>query len=579
MLVGMTSVQLLDLHIDRASQQVRRGDGVLPVSGLSWRLLDCLLEHGTDVVDFDTLAREVWAPAVVGEDAISQRVKLLRQALGDDSRQPRYVRSVRGRGYQLCAPPRVCAPVAPPAAAEPVGVPGAAEPSAATPGTASTPSTPSTAVNAVNAVTAAAAAPSAPSEGRQRRLRAQWAWLAAGVAAAGAIIAVIVPRTDSAAHSPADPVLQRAAYYAGIGQASNNDRAITLYRQALQIDPDSSAARRGLARSLAADACLFNGKPGSAQEALQLAGQVLQAAPDDAAAYALRGYAHDCTGAMPQAIADYQQALLRDPDDERTRASLSYLQQEQGHLAQALEANLALRAPERIRFREVQVARELELLGFTDAAARRHARNFQLYPDNVFSNIAWPRALMNMGEQEKARQALDQALARGTPHPQLLRLQGELLLMQGDPQAAAKAFERGHQLRPQQSLGRTLSALQQGGGKPPTEWVAARLREVTTQADDGWSDAAVERALLHQAQGDAGTAIAELHRAVDAGFRDAAWLRVTPLLAPLRQAPGWERLLARIDADVAEQRAQVLAASWRPDDLEGLSAAPATGTR
>lgn len=542
----MTSAQLLDLHIDRALQQVRRGDVVLPVSGLSWRLLDCLLEHGTDVVDFDTLAREVWAPAVVGEDAISQRVKLLRQALGDDSRQPRYVRSVRGRGYQLCAPPQACAPMAPPAPVEP---------------------------------SAAAAATAAAPEGLQRRLHARWAWLAAGVAAAGGIIAVIVQRPDNAAHSPADPVLQRAAYYAGIGQASNNERAITLYRQALQIDPDSSAARRGLARALAADACLFNGRPGNAQEALQLAGQVLQAAPDDAAAHALRGYAHDCLGAMPQAIADYEQALLRDPDDERTRASLAYLQQEQGHLAQALKANLSLRAPERIRFRDVQVARELELLGFTDAAARRHARNFQLYPDNVFSNIAWPRALMNMGEQDKARQALDQALARGTPHPQLLRLHGELLLMGGDRQGAAEAFEQGRLLRPLQSLGKTLAGLQQGSGTPSPEWIAARLREVTAQADDGWSDAAVERALLHQAQGDAGAAIADLHRAVDAGFRDAAWLRVTPLFAPLRQAPGWERLLARIEVDVAAQRAQVLAASWRPDDLKGLSATPAAGIR
>ncbi len=540
MLAAMTSVQLLDLHIDRAAQQVRRGDVVLPVSGLSWRLLDCLLEHGTDVVGFDTLARQVWAPAVVGEDAISQRVKLLRQALGDDSRRPRYLRSVRGRGYQLCAPPQACAPVAPPAPTEP-----------------------------------SAAAPEVP----QRRGHWRWAWLALGVAAAGATIAVVVQRPHSAAHSPADPVLQRAAYYAGIGQSSNNDRAITLYRQALQIDPDSSAARRGLARALAADACLFNGKPGSAQEALQLAGQVLRAAPHDAAAHALRGYAHDCLGAMPQAIADYEQALLRDPDDERTRASLAYLQQEQGHLAQALKANLALRAPERIRFRDVQIARELELLGFTDAAARRHARNFQLYPDNVFSNIAWPRALMNMGEQDKARQALDQALARGTPHPQLLRLRGELLLMGGDRQGAAEAFEQGRLLRPLQSLGKTLAGLQQGSGTPSPEWIAARLREVTAQADDGWPDAAVERALLHQAQGDAEAAIADLHRAVDAGFRDAAWLRVTPLFAPLRQAPGWERLLARIEADVAAQRAQVLAASWRPDDLKGLSATPAAGTR
>ena len=109
----METVRLLDLDIDRTLQQVRRGDAVLPVSGLSWRLLDCLLAHGTNVVSFDTLAAQVWAPAVVGEDAISQRVKLLRQALGDDSRSPRYVRSVRGRGYQLCAPVQPVAHAAP----------------------------------------------------------------------------------------------------------------------------------------------------------------------------------------------------------------------------------------------------------------------------------------------------------------------------------------------------------------------------------------------------------------------------------------------------------------------------------
>ena len=101
----MDSLRLLDLEIDRPSQRVSRDGEVLPVSGLSWTLLDVLLAHGTDVVDFDTLAAQVWAPAVVGEDAISQRVKLLRQALGDDGRNPRYIRSVRGRGYQLCAPP------------------------------------------------------------------------------------------------------------------------------------------------------------------------------------------------------------------------------------------------------------------------------------------------------------------------------------------------------------------------------------------------------------------------------------------------------------------------------------------
>ena len=531
MLARMDSLCLLDLHIDRSHQRVSRDGVELAVSGLSWRLLQCLLEHGTDVVAFDTLAAEVWAPAIVGEDAISQRVKLLRQALGDSGRSPRYIRSVRGRGYQLCAAP----------------------------------------------VHVSAVTDRSGGMVRTRRPR-QGALLAAGALVLCGVAACLLVLPGRSERSPATPLLQRADHYAAIGQASNNERAIGLYRQALQADPDSAAARRGLARVLAADTCLFNGSPAHAQEALLLAGQVLKAMPRDAAALSARGYAYDCLGAMAQAISDYQQALQYAADDERTRASLAYLRQEKGELAQALQDNLGLRAPERVRFRDVQVARELELLGFADAAARRHERVFQLYPDNVFANIAWPRALFVMGQRGRAQQALDEALRRGTPHPQLFQLQGELRLAEGDRPGAVAAFKRSQQLRPQRSMGATLAGLYGSAAASP-EWVAARLADLDQQGADGWSDGAIERALLLQASGDAQAALAALHDAVDAGFRDGGWLRATPLFAPLHSTAGWQPLLARIEADVGAQRARVLAASWRPDDLRGLDAAPAAGTR
>ncbi|HEL3778897.1 TPA: winged helix-turn-helix domain-containing protein [Stenotrophomonas maltophilia] len=483
----MDTLRLLDLDIDRPAQRVSRAGQVLPVSGLSWTLLDVLLAHGAEVVDFDTLAAQVWAPAVVGEDAVSQRVKLLRQALGDDSRRPRYIRSVRGRGYQLCAQP----------------LPGTAQPARS-----------------------------------HWRGRAGWGLMAAVVLGVAATL-VWWPRPT--APGAAQTALQRADYYAGIGQASNNERAISLYRQALQVDPESAPARRGLSRALAAQGCLFNGSPAQVKEALALASEERRRAPRDAAAHALWGYAQDCLGDMPQAMAGYARALELDPADERSRASLAYLRQERGQLVTALRENLSLKAPERVRFRDVQVARELELLGFTQAAAQRHARNFQLYPDNVFSNIAWPRSLYLAGTPQQARQALDEALARGTPHPQLLRLYG------AQPAQAA--------------------------------WIGQRLQQLDASAGDGWSDTAVERALLLQAAGRTDAAVAALHQAVDDGFRDVAWLRATPLLVPLHGAPGWPALLQRIDTDITRQRAQVLAAAWRPEDLAALSAAPAAGTR
>ncbi|KAF1015846.1 MAG: Transcriptional regulatory protein CusR [Stenotrophomonas maltophilia] len=160
----MDTLRLLDLEIDRPARRFCRDGQPLPVNGLSWTLLEVLLAHGTDVVEFDTLAAQVWAPAVVGEDAVSQRVKLLRQALGDDSRQPRYIRSVRGRGYQLCAAPK----------------------------------------------------PMPPATGALHLRRGRAGVLAGGIAVVALLGTVLLwPRARPG--SPAQPLLQRAAHYAEMG--------------------------------------------------------------------------------------------------------------------------------------------------------------------------------------------------------------------------------------------------------------------------------------------------------------------------------------------------------------------------
>jgi hypothetical protein len=52
-------------------------------------------------VSIDVLMERVWPGLVVGLDTVSQRVKLVREALGDDAEQPRYIATVRGRGYRM----------------------------------------------------------------------------------------------------------------------------------------------------------------------------------------------------------------------------------------------------------------------------------------------------------------------------------------------------------------------------------------------------------------------------------------------------------------------------------------------
>jgi DNA-binding winged helix-turn-helix (wHTH) protein/Tfp pilus assembly protein PilF len=520
--MSATRYRLLDLSIDAMRQRVTRDGATLDVQGLSFQLLACLLTHGVDVVDFDTLIAEVWAPAVVNEETVTQRVKLLRQALGDDGRAPRYIRSVRGRGYQLCDMP----------------------------------------------VAEETAAPTAASVPRR------WIALAMGLLllAVGGIAWWFMPQRI---HKPSatQELVQRASYYAGIGQRDNNERAIALYQQALASTPQNPDARIGLSRAYSARVCLYNFPYQWAQQAQKLADDAVAGEPKRASAWSALGYARDCLGDIDAAIDAYEKALALDAGDDATRASAAYLYQERGRIDEALHANLDIRGDAtRVRFREVQIAREMALLGFDDDAEARLARSFQLYPDNVFSNIAWPRHLFLHGRLVEAQQALDDALTRNTPHVELYVLQGELALLRNDRDAALAAFLHARQLRPQMGLPGTLEGLY-GKDAPSANWLAARVDAVRDEASrytlypGEW----LELAMLLQAQDQRDAALDAVQTAVKQGYSDAAYLQVSPLLKSLSSDPRYAAAIGVINRRVAEQRQRVLAATWCPPELKTAS--------
>jgi TolB-like protein/DNA-binding winged helix-turn-helix (wHTH) protein len=111
--------QVADLTVDTGRVTVQRAGQPIAVTGLSFDLLVALIEAAPRVVSQDELMDRVWSGLVVGPETVSQRIKLLRDALDDDPKHPRYIAGVRGRGYRLLPDViRVGAPAdgAPPAA-------------------------------------------------------------------------------------------------------------------------------------------------------------------------------------------------------------------------------------------------------------------------------------------------------------------------------------------------------------------------------------------------------------------------------------------------------------------------------
>jgi TolB-like protein/DNA-binding winged helix-turn-helix (wHTH) protein len=117
-----TLFRVHDLIVDLGRRRVARAGVDLKLPGLSFDLFVELVRAAPNVVTVRRLMDIVWPDAVVSPETISQRVKLLRSALGDDVKNPRYVGGVRSRGYRIVAAVTALSsetpsPDAPPAAA------------------------------------------------------------------------------------------------------------------------------------------------------------------------------------------------------------------------------------------------------------------------------------------------------------------------------------------------------------------------------------------------------------------------------------------------------------------------------
>src|SRR6188768_3120679 len=80
--------QLDDLIVDTGCMSVTRDGLELPLPKLSFDLLVALIKAAPSVVSQDELMDGVWPGLVVGPETVSQRIKLLRDSLGDDPKMP-----------------------------------------------------------------------------------------------------------------------------------------------------------------------------------------------------------------------------------------------------------------------------------------------------------------------------------------------------------------------------------------------------------------------------------------------------------------------------------------------------------
>jgi len=90
------------LHPDRFS--LVQGDEERVIGAQNLALLQFFAGHPNELLSRDLLLQQVWRGVVVNDNTLSKAIAELRKALGDESKQARYVVTVPRRGYRLVAP-------------------------------------------------------------------------------------------------------------------------------------------------------------------------------------------------------------------------------------------------------------------------------------------------------------------------------------------------------------------------------------------------------------------------------------------------------------------------------------------
>lgn len=110
-------------ELDTQRYELRRDGTAIPVEPQVFDVLTQLIINHDRVVTKEQLFDAVWGGRFVGEAALTSRIKAVRRALGDDGESQRYIRTVRGRGYQFVRDITADIAVVPPPPAEPPPLP------------------------------------------------------------------------------------------------------------------------------------------------------------------------------------------------------------------------------------------------------------------------------------------------------------------------------------------------------------------------------------------------------------------------------------------------------------------------
>jgi DNA-binding response OmpR family regulator len=95
-------IEVQDIRLDPDSRRAWRGDEEIVLSRKEFDLVEILMERAGRIVTREELMREVWHTTFwTSSKTIDVHLGWVRRKLGDDSRNPRLITTIRGQGLRF----------------------------------------------------------------------------------------------------------------------------------------------------------------------------------------------------------------------------------------------------------------------------------------------------------------------------------------------------------------------------------------------------------------------------------------------------------------------------------------------
>ena len=90
-----------DLVLDLNSKSIMKHGEMIPLTYTEYKIIELLITHKKKIYSLDNIYESIWDEEAVGDSAIMVHIKNIRKKLGDDSRNPKYIKTAWGRGYYV----------------------------------------------------------------------------------------------------------------------------------------------------------------------------------------------------------------------------------------------------------------------------------------------------------------------------------------------------------------------------------------------------------------------------------------------------------------------------------------------